>query len=885
MMSPHGAPTPPLIITLEMTRARAAGDPHAFAAGAQSYLLREAGGVYHGFELVWDQALAEDLYALSRPRTPQEVVERLGERLRKILQLVAWERHDEAIGRARAKGRRVIVDFLSAAAELYTLPWELVPLRSSGARLAELPDVLVRYAWPATATQRHPKRPVGGKLLFVWSDAAAPVPWSEQERTIREAVASLDGLAPLNVEVLPRANPTTLQRALESQPSIVHILCHGRAGADGGLVLHDALGHDEEVVTAQALGDLLAPAVGALQQLVLCACGSGAWSSVASPLGSLAQVAHRLGVPTVVAFRIPVTVDGAQVVTEALYDGLLRRLGSLEDAHLSAQGALVQRKSLDWAALQLLARAEDGHDTRPVLIRPYRGLLPFRRAHRTLYFGCERVIDEVVRELDALVKTPELPDLLFLAGASGVGKSSLLNAGVLPALEELWPGLVIQSMRPGATPLATLNQAAEDLGAGPRLLVIDQLEELFTNGAPRDELTAFAARLWAILADGVRCIAAIRGDYLDRLGEIAVPGGRRLDSYAYDDAHRVFIGRLRPDELREAIVRPAAVVGLQFEPGLVERVLEDIGEEPGALPLVQHCMDQLWERREGRIFTLRAYEVEIGGVDGALSRHADAVLNALGEPEQRLARRLLCELVVYRGEIATATRQRLPLAHLHRELRDEAAIARVLDALVNARLLVRDEGDPRHPATVEIAHEALVRRWPTLGQWLTEGAEARAARDWLRNLAAERVREPNFVLQGAQLVAAAEIRQRFAGELSDELLAFIAASEAAEADRVRREQAARDAEIARIAAQARQAARALMVSVVVGIVVLGLIGYALRKRNLAAQEQERAEIATKTSEKKEREAIEAKAVADAAVADAIAAKAVADEAVADAAQK
>ncbi len=826
---------PPLCLTLELARARESWDPHAFAAGVQSYLLREAGGVYQGFELHWDEALARDLAEIARPDPDEQAVWRLGERLRRILLLAGWERADAAIGEAVAQGRRVFVDFIAGAAELYALPWELVPLRSTKKRLSEQPQVLLRYAWPGTSSTGVEPRPVGGRVLFAWSDAADPVPWRAQEQVIRGSVEAASPLAPLHLEVLPRAGARALEEALGRSPSVLHLLCHGVPGAQGGLALHGPDGQPE-VLDAAALTRLIAPAAAGLRLVVLCACGSGGWSSVDSQLGSLAQVVHRAGVTSVIAFRIPVSIEGANRVCAALYEGLLRQQRSLEDALLAAQQALVGLPTLDSAALQLLARAEDGLDTRPVVFRPYRGLLPFRREHRPFFFGRERVVQEVVAELAALVETPGVPDLLFVAGPSGVGKTSLLAAGVLPALEERWPGLHVHAMRPGAHPLALLQEALAALGEeGERLLLVDQFEELFTHGASREEIAASAALLWEAMQKKVRVLAAIRGDYLDRLGEVPLPEGWRLDALAYADDHRAYIPRLTPEELARAISRPAQVVGLALESGLCERILEDVGMEPGSLPLVQHALDLLWQGRRGRLLTLEAYENEIGGVDGALSRHADGVIQALQEQDRWTARRMLTELVAWSGQTTTSTRRRKPADALLAELGEGAG--RVLDRLVEARLLVCDQGDATHPTTLEIAHEALIRRWPTLGSWLEEGAEARAARDWLRGLLSEREREPGFVLRGAQLAAAAEMRERFPGELPAEVLAFIEDSERAAREAAEREAALVEAERARIARESLRARRTLLASAVVAVGVLFLIGLAVHERRVAREER------------------------------------------------
>jgi len=333
-------------------------------------------------------------------------------------------------------------------------------------------------------------------------------------------------------------------------------------------------------------------------------------------------------------------------------------------------------------------------------------------------------------------------------------------------------------MRIGSAPMAALESALATRRDPARafLLVIDQFEELFSAiPAPQTRQT-FARRLWSLCRENtnVHCIVTLRVDFLGACGELVLDdAGLRLDQVAYDEAHRIFAAQMGPDQLRAAIEEPARMVGLALEPGLAATMLDDIGGEPGALPLVQYTLDLLWQRRTGRELTALAYR-ELGGVTGALQRHADALIDAFSAKEQRQARRLLVRLVAMENRGAMDTRRQARVEQL-RPARgpEQAAFDRVLDVLVQARLLVRsdDRGEP----VVEVAHEALIRKWTRLQGWLVEDRDKLAELHELEKWR-EQFRQYGTLIEGKQLGYAQSVREKYPGDLDDDIIEMIDAS-------------------------------------------------------------------------------------------------------------
>lgn len=373
-----------------------------------------------------------------------------------------------------------------------------------------------------------------------------------------------------------------------------------------------------------------------------------------------------------------------------------------------------------------LTLAVDGTNGRRRELRdvcPFKGLAPFEQKDAEFFCGRERLVEELVGRLR---DTP----FLALVGASGSGKSSLLRAGLLPAL-----GPASTVVRPGDR----LPAAAE-----VDVLAVDQLEELFAPMLDEEARRSFIDALVEIGWDPERrtiVLLALRADFFGHLARYP-----QLSDLV--GPNHVLLGPMTGGELRRAVEGPADRVGLEVESTLVDALVDDVAGEPGALPLLSTALLDLWRERNDHRLTVEAYE-RSGGVRGAVARHAEAAFRALGDDERPIARRILLRLVAG-GDGEALTRRRVPLAELDV---DDEGVRHVVDALVARRLLVADE------ATVELVHEALLEHWPRLKAWLEEDAQrrrvhlhlAQAASGWLAA-----GRDPGELYRGARLAAALE---------------------------------------------------------------------------------------------------------------------------------
>ncbi len=679
----------------------------------------------------------------------------------------------------------------------------------------------------------------GGRILFAWSAAGGAVPVQEHLAAITSACAAAQLPFDEQTDVLPRVSLASLAQTLAASeqqpalaPTVLHILCHGaQRGSSFGLCWDDGEAGGSFTVDAAQLRQVLAPYARTLRLVVLMACDSANSGPLGNQLGSVAQALHRAGIASVVASRYPLSVAGSVLLADALYQALLAQPASLEAAVLAARARLLRESmSLDWAALQLFACPEDGDDTRPLSFRPYRGLSAFSPRHSRFFFGRQAERQQALSALRRL-QSEGRPRFLLVTGASGTGKSSVVLAGLLPDLlgtaqrserddalartaaellrllpagggagfspvlrsalvtlrQELtqvaaaglggaWEWAVI---RPGAEPLGALDAAlaSRQDDSRPFLLIVDQLEELFTHGASAATASAFAKRLWALCQgeSGLSCVVTLRVDFLGRCGEIALDEqGLWLDRIAYDEEHRVFVAQPGPDCLAEAIREPAERVGLVIAPSLVQRMVSEVSGEPGALPLLSHVLDQLWQSRRGRELSEEAYAA-LGGVAGALEGSAEGLYAGLSAAQQELARRLLLRLVGVTAVAGGETRLRVPLAPLQSELvaeapEAEADLQAVLSGFVAARLLVW--GEEAGQAVIEVAHEALIRRWSRLQEFLRAD---RARLLEVRELAQWQAQYETFgtLLAGPQLGYAERLWQKYAGELGAPIAALI----------------------------------------------------------------------------------------------------------------
>jgi WD40 repeat protein/DNA-binding SARP family transcriptional activator len=400
----------------------------------------------------------------------------------------------------------------------------------------------------------------------------------------------------------------------------------------------------------------------------------------------------------------------------------------------------------------------DGGDS---IICPFKGLASFEAADAPYFFGRERLVAELVAQL---VGAP----LLGVIGPSGSGKSSVVRAGLLPALangvlpgSETWAQEV---MRPGEHPLGALNAALEHTGSRRFVLVVDQFEETFTACRDERERGAFIGHLVRAADGDGRVVIALRADFYGRCAEY--PALARALA-----GNQVLVGPMQPEELRRAITCPAQRVGLTVEDDLVGAIVADVQDAPGALPLLSTALLELWQRRDGRRLRLASY-AETGGVRGAVARLAEEAFSHLDAEQQVLARRLLLRLVEVDDDGAVE-RRRLALA----ELGGGEDVEHVLDLLADRRLVTISEG------TAELAHEALLREWPRLRGWIDEDREGLRIERGLRAGAREwrRVgKDDGALYRGARLAEASDWSSRAGHALPDDEREFLAASAARE---------------------------------------------------------------------------------------------------------
>ncbi len=432
---------------------------------------------------------------------------------------------------------------------------------------------------------------------------------------------------------------------------------------------------------------------------------------------------------------------------------------------------------------------------------PYKGLSPYAEEDARFFYGREALVQQIVERV-------RNNRFLAVIGPSGSGKSSLVFAGVLPRIRQNTgsdsENCLLVSLTPGPDPLETLasslsallpenserdrlkwgrelrkqfakndnvltgmslREIVSDLvpGSPSIVLVVDQFEEVFTLCWDANERKQFIINLISASTDiegQTKVIITMRSDFYGKCA--AYP-----DLAAMLSDHQVLLGPMSMEELREVIEEPVRKVGGMFEPGLVDRLLDDVAEEPGALPFLQFMLYQLWEqRRDGRL-THSAYE-ESGGVKMALAQRADAVYAQLSEEERFVLRQIFFRLT-QPGEKTSDTRRRVNKRELFITSIQPETVERVIRQLVDARLLTTTSDLTSGEEFVEISSEALIHSWSRFREWLEENRESlrfhrrlsEAANEWARCR-----RDQSYLYRGTRLAEAKKWEKNHADELS-----------------------------------------------------------------------------------------------------------------------
>lgn len=347
---------------------------------------------------------------------------------------------------------------------------------------------------------------------------------------------------------------------------------------------------------------------------------------------------------------------------------------------------------------------------------PFPGLAAFAPENRDFFFGRSTLIQRLMMRLT------EYPFLAVL-GPSGSGKSSLILAGLVPLLQKRQPDRLFVTFKPGASPLDHLTEALDQVANQPALVVVDQFEELFTLCADDRQRHAFLDQLLGFTHHLV--VITMRADFWGECARYPQLGSAM-------QANQELVGPMTPNELRLAIGQQAERVGLRFEAMLIDQLFDDLIAEPGAMPLLQHALRELWQRRRGR--WLRAVEyLAIGRIQGAIADTAEAIYTELFPADRQRLRDILLRLTRpdpdAAGEAARDMRRRVSLAELVPAGENDAVTRQLVSRLASARLLVTGND------AVEVAHEALIRVWPRLRQWLDDDRAALRVREQLRQAA------------------------------------------------------------------------------------------------------------------------------------------------------
>ncbi len=501
----------------------------------------------------------------------------------------------------------------------------------------------------------------------------------------------------------------------------------------------------------------------------------------------------------------------------------------------------------------------------PAPENPYKGLRPFQAVDALDFFGREKLVKRLVARL---AEHHPLSRFLAVVGPSGSGKSSVVKAGLIPAL---WRGdlpgsdrwFVIE-MVPGARPLDELEVAltrvaanqAEHLRAhlerdthgllraaalllpddGSELVIlIDQFEEIFTLVADEETRAHFLKLIHAAVTDPrsrVRVIITLRADFYDRplhypeFGELV---RTRMET----------VLPLSAEELEAVVTKPAERVGVSFEPGLVATITSEMHYQAGALPLLQYALTELFEQRQDRVLTRSAYQ-SLGGAIGALAKRAEDIFNEQDNTGRDTIRQMFLRLVMFDEESAESKR-RVARSELLAVAADEDAMDDLIDTYAAYRLLTLDHDPATRSPTIELAHEAILREWDRLRAWLDDYRYDIRQQRLLAAAVSEWIgagKDTSYLLHGARL-------EQFAGWVAGTELALtkeerdfvnVSLAQQAQNEQTERDRHRRELALAHQAERSQRRAANRLRALVAGLAVFLAVAVALAALAMEARE-------------------------------------------------
>ncbi|MBW4595678.1 MAG: CHAT domain-containing protein [Brasilonema angustatum HA4187-MV1] len=609
----------------------------------------------------------------------------------------------------------------------------------------------------------------------------------EEVREIDEGLRRANKRAEFKLEQKWAVRQRDFYRAmLDYQPQIVHFCGHG--GGQDGIVLEDETGQPA-LISAEALGSMFKLfATKGVECVLLNACYSQMQAEairqhVNYVIGMTQTVGDKAAVGFAVAFYDAIAA-GEEV--EFAYElGCSQMIGFLEQ-----QTPLLRKKQLITPIVP---------QTEVIPPNPYQGLSAFGEEDAAFFFGRDTFVN-------SLVQATRSQSLVAVIGPSGSGKSSVVFAGLIPQLrgEGNW---LIESLRPGNQPfyqlasvfvrqleppeigetqlLRSAAELAADIQQGKVtlqrvasriiernsdkrfLLFVDQFEELYTLCQKEEQERFTDMLLEAIHQKSLTLVFTLRADFY----------GYVLSYRPFRDALQEFtpqlVSSMSREELQAAIALPAQKLEVQFEEQLQERILDDVGLEPGNLPLLEFALTRLWSKQENRLLTHQAY-TEIGGVKKALANHAQQVYSQLSQTEQKQAQRIFVQLV-RPGEGTEDTRR---LATRKEVGEENWGLVSYL-AGYQARLVVTGRDDKSGEDAVEVVHEALIREWITLREWMNANRQFRVWQERLKVAMLEwknNNHDSGALLRGVPLTVAEDWLQKRSDEMTQEERDFIQAS-------------------------------------------------------------------------------------------------------------